>query len=209
MRPKRIDIWKLTYNGVTIQAPVFMDRSNGQFGTVVHNVKIWDTDLTRLRERAQQEFKSKLSIEWLPVIQVTVSNSIHHLRRKGWEGGTVALRKDSEAMLAVHVERYWIGSDQDGNKVHCEIRDGEEPGELGNHDGLPQLPYHALGDRGTQLMAFIPDTEENRAALERITLALETLSNQLRVILDSDVIEDTLAQITAGTPFLLLGPKNE
>jgi len=156
-------MWQLSHNGITIEVPVFLNRADSKFGVYIYKQAIWNTDLSLLKEEAYKVFKEKLSIQWEPFISVYISTTVRPiLRTDDWDKKKKE-RQNARIEFDVQFERYWIGTDDVGNKVYTEwTGDNERPGSRGVHKGLPREYQH--GDKHF----LIPDTPDTRRTLDEI-----------------------------------------
>lgn len=197
---KRIDTLRLTHEGVTVEVPLIMHRNGGEilFQAEIreHDIDVRDTDATRLRETVDKQFRERLQIDWQPFLRVCFGGSRDNLIDSGEIRDS--FHKNARARMKIEIERLWIGTAPDGQKMHC-VNYGEVSTRHGNvRKGLPDTGkvdshfWHSSYD-GDGVAALIPDTEENRIALQSIIDDMEKLSNRLREVFSQEQIETTLA----------------
>lgn len=184
-----------------------------------------DTDINRLRETVFAKIKEQLKIEWRSMLIVTVDSSRSRLFRKELKAATPDTERNAHGKLKLSWERVQIA--QHGkNKLQRDFNNyykpfgytkerGEKPREVWNrgHDGWPTLGAgenhkHRAG-RARSVGAMIPDTPENRLALEAISDQIEKLYDGLSKLLNSTRIEETLAKVAASGLLALSAPKQE
>jgi hypothetical protein len=224
-RGKKIDTWKVTHEGVTVEVPVFMfkgddyDRRKNFFQAEIkeYDISGSDTDIDKLRVYLESEFRKRLSVDWKPMLRVCFGGSIQPIIGRHHDEEHV--RQQSDSKLKMRVERLYVGADFMGNTVYCDNDD--EPGNEGYfgksnvHKGAPDVGvvdtewWSSGGRRGNDgVAALIPDTEVNRVAVQRIIEGMENLLERMRGFLCPDQIETTLALVSRNM-LLLSGSTGE
>lgn len=225
-RGKKIDTWKVTHEGVTVEFPVFMHKGDHtDSGKTIFRAEIKeydlrgsDTDADKLRAYMVTEFRKRLSINWRPMLRVCFGGQMEPLLAEGIHGESrVRFRSDSK--LKMRVERLWVGEDFMGNPLYCENRTQPDEDDRFSKSNVRQAsPDVGLIDTewwssarvrdADGVAALIPDTAENRVAVQRIIDGMEKLCDRLREFLRPEQIETTLALVSQNM-LLLSGSGGE
>jgi len=174
-----------------------------------------DTDINRLRQTVFAKIKEQLSIKWRSMLVVEVECARHRLFDKRKKPDTMDTEYSGDGSLGVSWHRVQIATfgkqklSRTFNNYYKPWGPGlqkERPREVWNQgtEGWPEVGTIADRRGYPRIKAMIPDTPENRVALEAIADNIETLYRRLGKLLDSDQIENTLARV-AGSGLLALG----
>jgi hypothetical protein len=220
---KKVATWKYESRAGTLDVPVYMiDYSQKgryeqqQAGKVaVFRVKLDDpeirlenTDINALKTEVWAAIKDKLSIVWRDMLYVQTEGNAHGIdakdpegyRRKGERGAgkvefdykPVQITEFNGKKMSRHLESVY-----NGNSTWSTASEGWP--EVGHPSR-----YHYGKDKvdRSEVRALIPDTPENRAALDQIADGFKALHKRLLGLLSPKSIERTLANV--GTAGLLL-----
>ncbi len=180
-----------------------------------------DTDINRLRKTVFAKIKTQLQIEWKSMLVVTVGVHRSRLFRKELKSDTPDTENSAGGKF--EVEWYRVQIAQRGKQkmqrgfnsyykpMHYGSAPGDKPREVWGSasQGWPNLTSENSRHRhggGKSVMAMIPDTPENRQALESISDQIEKLYANLSKLLNAKHIEQTLAQIAKTGLLALTGP---
>jgi hypothetical protein len=172
-----------------------------------------DVNIDELKKRVFAGIKQKLEIPWRDVLHVEVDGDRERLFKKK----TAADTKDTEASARVNVSVHWTRhqiAEVRGKKVSRRFQSWYEPTQLDDNHRVIKLPgreqFSSMSDGWpdtgrptdrwnkadkTRIAALVPDTPENRLALEQIADGFDQLHKRLMGLLAPKAIEKTLANI--------------
>jgi hypothetical protein len=164
-------------------------------------------DVDQLRALVFAELDKRDEIKWVPWLHVTVEGDIDVMHDP--DASDDALPKGNiRSSLRLHYDRVLLADDGD-RKLSRGVNDDGEP-EKCVFDRWPEVGEKKV-HRGTydnekwkhEIAALVPDTEENRRALDAISTGMANLLQKLGSLLSPTRIEKTLLQIQkSGVPLL-------
>lgn len=193
-----------TYFRVTIEDPEIDER---------------DSDINRLRETVFKKIREQLTIDWSSVLVVHVKSNRESLFKDSGRGrkklnlppDTPNTRDDASAGLDISWERWQIATFKRKkiarrfSNFYEPFGSGIERGEQAREvfhtagNGWPldkdATGHHLNGGEERCVSAMIPDTAENRLALESIADQLGQLASKLKFLMSGAQIEATLQQV--------------
>lgn len=165
-------------------------------------------DTAQLRKELEKRVKAAVATEWLPYLVVSTKGSVRGL--PAWNQRNVY--GVDVADLTLEVRCVQLAETPQGKRHRW-----SEPASPGSRehvcDGWPTqgldlsnlTRYRDPAD--APVLALLPDTPENRAALEGVVQGFAQLRARLQDLLGPDRAQATLAQIAAsGGSLLALGP---
>ena len=182
-------------------------------------------------EAARQEFDLRNQLTWSDWLEVRVEESSAYARRKSEDGAC--------GQLQVAYSPIARGETPDGRAFtvssnHSSVLvafptdlgvDRDVDGMSGSRRKSPALDENTEGLTSAQILTrklekaerreanvqftYLPDTAENRAGLDAIIVAIESLSSRLQSFLTPTEIQATLSKAASQGTALLTGPAND
>jgi hypothetical protein len=201
---KRIDTWKVTIDGTDLAIEVFMRHEPWGTSFTAYCAKPYleiegVKDLDKLRKDASAQLREKLSVSWEPILVVEVTGLPYSYgsesRETAWRlraGITLHARSEERATI-------------DGKKMTRSGPAGRPWERWTTPKREPRRPNWSGHDTDENTTAVIPDTPENRLALERVKLAIDAAHTRLLDLLDPNAIQESLLRVLAAdsTPLLV------
>jgi len=222
---KRIDTWVLKLEGRTIKVHVYLIKEYKPYTESTHfraepegfdDVSDWDENLDQLRRKITVTLRSKLTIKWTRMLHVRMLGRYGQLSKiepcttlfshredtgvkfVGDESDTYQLGEDVSADLQVTVEALLCGVDDSGNKF---TRGGHGWGNR-TRAGWPEenaIQGQFSDDRRNKgVAALVPDTPQNREALNFLFSEMNRLKEHLARLMTPAQLQETLSKTVGG-----------
>jgi hypothetical protein len=144
-----------------------------------------------------------MKYEWRRMLLVEVDSDLPDDSEDFVAGAGEEMRvTKTEAKVSLRVSQYEVAESKGGRKVH---RCNDGSGTV--MEGLPETGARQ-SDSWTEsdMRALVPDTKENRQAIQSVIDGFGKLRDKLATLLSPEKIEKSLVQINAGMK-LLEGPQ--
>lgn len=208
---RKFDIWQYQNDGNRMDVPVRVDGTT--FGVVIEGmgIDLWSDNLKQLKNSVFKILEEKLALEWAPWLHITVHGNTERLQIRerteeeddafDWEQATAEERRqynanenELEISMTVRVQRYLLTTTPTGQKL------SKQTGRYNNpHEGWPDVgldDYSRSDDEDRHMQALVPDTPENREALNILARDCQRLINRLKELFDPERAEATLKGAT-------------
>lgn len=200
---KKIDTWKISNDGQTIEVDVFIVRGgsnqSAKFVAKCDALKlhIENANIDELERLARAEAKSLMSLEYSEMLYIAFSGGgrrdPHHLSEAATGYG------NDEIGSSINVKKFLLSEpDANGKRWAKTSGPGGGANAWNGHVGTG-MTYDA-----GRYYALLPNTPENRAGLRRIFEAYSDLNKNLRAFLDLENIESNLLRAGSGEMNLFL-----
>lgn len=176
----------------------------------------YDTDIEELRGKVFAAIEKPFEISWTNVLVIEISGQDHPLKwekYKDWElrepsskqfrlGEQVGLGGKIEISLAV--ERWEIGTTRNGRKVSRK-RDSERNNHI--RKGWPEAVEAGENFSGFYNKVVLPDTEDNRTALEALIQGLSAFREKLDELIHPERAEKLFRSAANKLARAITGPR--
>jgi hypothetical protein len=208
---RKFDVWHYEKDGNKMDVPVRIDGTT--FGVVIDamGIDLWSENLKQLQADVFKILDEKLALEWTPWLHITVHGNTERLRAKqwteeeeeafDWEEATAEQRREYSAneneleiSLTVRVQRYLLTTTPTGQKLSKQTARYHNPSEGWPDIGLDD--YSRSDDEDRHMQALVPDTPENREALNTLARDCQRLVDRLKELFAPDRVQSTLKGAT-------------
>ena len=206
-RERAFTTWKLRVKDEEVEVYVRYQELNSGKGedecrfiarAEKYGVKVEGTDIAKIKEDVYARLCDKVGIEWTPMLHVAFQSEVYLLGEERHTG------KNGLTRIRFRISQEELSQDIDGKTLQKGYLGHPERAEyVGNikFDNYQNAIYE--DENGTGRAAFIPDTPENRMALNEINMRLAAVMDHLRDLLAPDNIQNTLTRV-AEIKFLQL-----
>lgn len=217
---KKIETWKFEKNRSEILVPVHLitpesheKRKRLYFRCDLEEFDIHETseNLTTLKTKVFGALDRKTDLDWKPYLQLTVDGESEMFSEK-----PKTRNASISVSLAVSVQPILLTKTKTGEKLHKDHPEGV-PGRSQYQQsrseyvqsGWPETKKrHLVYGRTPTVVALVPDTPENRAALNLLSTDVGKLLERLLELFAPNAAEKTLAN-AVGVRWLTEGERNE
>jgi hypothetical protein len=220
---KKVTVWKYEKDKASLDITVYLvDASGGRHyssredgATTFFRVEISDLDIREehpdiniLKHQVWAELDKKLAIKWTDWLYVEVSGDIDTIVRKldadddPVEDPLDLVSEKARCNVVIEYSRLQLGQIGD-QKMQRDLNNYHQGKTYYNtaREGWPDVGASEPDrwyKKSREMRALVPDTAENRAALDAISAGFDKLLQRLRDIMSPDKVLATLAGVKVG-----------
>lgn len=218
---KKITTWSYSRNGICLEIAVYMHTGERQirkkyvttwFGVTVPEYEIsdFDTNVDSLKKRVFSQIEKRGTIEWKNVLWVSFEHERERLFDKRKRSDTPNTNREASSKLTLDWGRMQM-AEKHGHKIYRLFHYYHE-GTLDPDSDEPitdaREVYQGINSvYGYQKKIVIPDTAENREALEMVADIIEAAGEKLNVLLNKNSADAVKALLSLRSKNLIALPE--
>jgi len=156
-----------------------------------------DTDIESLREKVFEAIEMPFEVEWKPHLFIEIEGRDHPLKTAMWKDwGLREPAKDQtkhddddglngKLEIEIEISEWELGTTRQGRKVSRSLRQGHRQYRV--QKGWPEEEVEGTSYSGYCNKVLLPDTHENRVALESLIQGISAFREQLDSLLHPEV----------------------
>ncbi|KKL74360.1 hypothetical protein LCGC14_2065680, partial [marine sediment metagenome] len=178
-----------------------------------------DTDIESLREKVFKAIEVPFEIEWEPYLFIEIEGGDYPLKTVMWKEW--GLREPTEAQtkyddndglngkleIEIEVSEWELGTTKQGRKVSRSLRHSKRLYQV--RKGWPEEEAEGTSFNGYCNKVLLPNTPENRLALESLIQGISAFREQLDRLLHPDVAAKLFQEAAKRVVKALPAPKKE